>query len=84
MKLDAGGKLCSKKPSAAPAVSAASTPGARRLRSNAITASAPAMIAHTPAASPSAPSERLTMFIIPTRPITVRIGPAFVTPALGR
>ena len=42
------------------------------------------MIAHTPAASPSTPSEKLTTFIIATRPITVSTGPAFVTPALGK
>ncbi len=41
------------------------------------------MIAHTPAARPSTPSEKLTTFIIATRPMTVRIGPAFVTPAFG-
>ena len=84
MKLDAGGKLKSRKPSAAPAVSAASTPGCPRCRSNAITAIAAAMITHTPAASPSTPSEKLTTFIISTRPITVRIGPALVTPAFGK
>ena len=43
-----------------------------------------AMITHTPAASPSTPSEKLTTFIIATSPMTVRIGPAFVTPALGK
>jgi hypothetical protein len=48
------------------------------------TAIAAAMIAHTPAASPSTPSEKLTTFIISTSPTTVRIGPAFVTPALGK
>ena len=42
------------------------------------------MIAHTPAARPSTPSEKLTTFIIATRPITVSSGPAFVTPALGK
>jgi len=84
MKLDAGGKLKIKKPSAAPAVSAASTPGCARFRSNAITATATAMITHTPAARPSTPSEKLTTFIISTRPITVRIGPALVAPALGK
>ena len=84
MKLDAGGKLKTRKPSAAPAVSAASTPGCARCRSKAITAIAAAMIVHTPAARPSTPSEKLTTFIISTRPITVRIGPAFVAPAFGR
>jgi hypothetical protein len=84
MKLDAGGKLWSRKPSAAPAVSAASTPGEVRPRSNAITAIAAAMMVQTPAARPSTPSEKLTMFIIATSPITVSAGPAFVAPAFGR
>jgi len=83
MKLDAGGKLCSRKPSAAPAVIAASTPGCWRPRSKAITVIAPAMIVQTPAASPSTPSEKFTTFIIATSPSTVSTGPAFVTPALG-
>jgi hypothetical protein len=83
MKLDAGGKLKTRNPSAAPAVIAASTPGGWRSRSNAITAIAAAMIAHTPAASPSTPSEKLTTFIIATSAITVSTGPAFVTPAFG-
>jgi len=84
MKLEAGGKLNSRKPSAAPAVIAASTPGCGRARSKAITVIAPAMIVQTPAASPSTPSEKLTTFIIATSPITVSTGPAFVTPALGK
>jgi len=84
MKLEAGGKLKTRKPSAAPAVIAASTPGCGRPRSNAITVMLAAMIMQTPAARPSTPSEKLTTFIIATRPITVRIGPAFVTPAFGK
>ncbi len=84
MKLEAGGKLKIRKPSAAPAVIAASTPGSWRERSKAITAIAAAMIAQTPAASPSTPSEKLTTFIIATRPITVSTGPALVAPALGK
>jgi hypothetical protein len=48
-----------------------------------MTVIAPAMIVQTPAASPSTPSEKLTTFIIATRPITVSTGPAFVTPAFG-
>ncbi len=83
MKLDAGGKLKIRKPSAAPAVSAASTPGCWRSRSNAITAIAAAMIVHTPAARPSTPSEKLTTFIISTSPITVSTGPASAGPVLG-
>jgi hypothetical protein len=47
-------------------------------------ASVPAMITHTPAASPSTPSERLTTFIITTSPTTVSAGPALVAPALGK
>ena len=49
-----------------------------------MTAIAAAMIAHTPAARPSTPSEKLTTFIIATSPITVSTGPALVTPALGK
>ena len=41
------------------------------------------MIAQTPAARPSTPSEKLTTFIIATSPITVRIGPAFVDRCRG-
>jgi hypothetical protein len=48
-----------------------------------MTVIATAMIVQTPAASPSTPSEKLTTFIISTSPSTVRIGPAFVTPAFG-
>ena len=48
-----------------------------------MTVIAKAMIAHTPAARPSTPSEKLTTFIIATRPTTVSSGPAFVAPALG-
>ncbi len=49
-----------------------------------MTVIAAAMIVHTPAASPSTPSEKFTTFIIATRPTTVSSGPAFVTPALGK
>ena len=84
MKLFAGGKLKNRNPSAAPAVSAASTPGCARPRSNAMMAIAAAMMAQTPAARPSTPSEKLTTFIIATSPSTVRTGPAFVAPALGK
>lgn len=83
MKLLAGGKLNTRKPRAAPAVSAASTPGGWRSRSKAITAMVAAMIAHTPAARPSTPSEKFTTFIIATNPMTVRIGPASAGPVLG-
>ena len=76
MKTDAGWKLCTRKPSAAPAVIAASTPAASFCRSNAITANAAAEIAQTPAASPSMPSEKLTTFITPTSPSSVSTSPA--------
>jgi hypothetical protein len=45
---------------------------------------AAAMIAQTPAASPSTPSEKFTTFMRKTSPRTVTIGPAFVTPAFGK
>ena len=48
MKTDAGWKLCTRNPSAAPAVIAASTPAASRPRSNAMIANATAEIAQTP------------------------------------
>jgi hypothetical protein len=48
-----------------------------------MTVIAAAMIVHTPAARPSTPSEKLTTFIIATRPSTVSSGPALVTPAFG-
>ena len=53
---------------------AASTPEGQRSRSKAITASATAMIAQTPAARPSTPSEKLTTFISATNPTTVIAG----------
>jgi len=49
-----------------------------------MTAIVAAMITHTPAARPSTPSEKLRTFIIATRPITVRIGPASAGPVLGK
>ena len=69
MKTDAGWKLWMRKPSAAPAVSAASTPAASRCRSKAMIANATALIVQTPAASPSTPSEKLTTFITTTSPM---------------
>ena len=71
MKTDAGWKLWTRKPSAAPAVIAASTPAASRPRSKAMIAKATAEIAQTPAARPSTPSEKLTTFITATMPSTV-------------
>ena len=46
------------------------------MRLKAITAKATPTIAQTPAARPSTPSEKLTTFIIPTRPIAVSVGAA--------
>jgi hypothetical protein len=74
MYTEAGGKLWIRKPSAAPAVSAAKTPAWLRSRSKAMTEKASALIAQTPAARPSMPSEKLTTFITPTSATTV-IGP---------
>ncbi len=77
MKIDAGWKLCQRKPSAAPAVSAASTPAASRSSESAITANVAAAIVHTPAARPSAPSVKFTTFITATIPTSVRTVPQF-------
>ena len=60
-----------RKPSAAPAVIAASTPPRLTPRSKAMTPSAAAAIAQTPAARPSMPSDRLTTFITTTSPNAV-------------
>ena len=70
MKTDAGWKLWIRKPSAAPAVIAARTPAWSRSRSKAMIEKVIALIAQTPAASPSTPSERLTTFMTATRPTT--------------
>ena len=77
MNTEAGGKLWNRKPSAAPAVSAASTPAPAMCRSNAMIANATPSIVHSPAASPSTPSEKFTTFIRPTSQITVRTPPVF-------
>jgi len=75
MKLDAGGKFIEQE---------AERRSSRERRQHArlcavqvesITASATAIITHTPAARPSTPSEKLTTFIIATRPITVQHRP---------
>ena len=63
MKTDAGWKLWTRKPSAAPAVQAARMPAASSRRSKAMTAKPTAEIAQTPAARPSTPSEKLTTFM---------------------
>ena len=75
MKTEAGWKLCTRKPSAAPAVIAARMPASSRPRSKAMTAKAAAEIAHTPAARPSMPSDRFTTFITATRPSSVSTSP---------
>ena len=71
MKIDAGWKLCQRKPTAAPAVSAASIPAKGRSSDSAITANVAAAIVHTPAARPSAPSVKFTTFITATIPTSV-------------
>ena len=71
MKLEAGGKPWRRKPSAPPAVSAASTPAALRSSERAITARAIAAIVQTPAARPSTPSMKLITLTTATIPITV-------------
>ena len=75
MNTDAGWKLNSRKPSAAPAVIAARMPAVLRPRSNAMIENATAEIAHTPAASPSTPSEKFTTFISATSPSAVTGAP---------
>ena len=75
MNTDAGWKLKIRKPSAAPQVIAARMPAVLRPRSKAMIENASAAIAHTPAARPSTPSEKLTTFISSTSANTVS-GPA--------
>ena len=64
MKTDAGWKLWTRKPSAAPAMTAARIAAAPLPRSKAMIANELAAIAQTPAASPSTPSEKLTTLMI--------------------
>ena len=71
MKLEAGGKPWRRKPSAAPAVSAASTPAELRSSESAIVARVTAAITQTPAASPSTPSRKLITLTTATIPSTV-------------
>src|SRR5919108_16266 len=75
MKTDAGWKLWTRKPSAAPAMTAASTPADALPRSNAMTANELAAIAQTPAARPSTPSEKFTTLMISTIPASVSHAP---------
>ena len=83
MKLEAGGKPWRRKPSAPPAVIAASTPAALRSSESATTASVAAEITQTPAASPSTPSIRLMTLTIATIPITVSTSPRSTLPSSG-
>jgi hypothetical protein len=76
MKIEAGWKLWARKPSEAPAVSAARIAAPGTPRSNAITANAIPSIVHSPAARPSTPSVRLTTFMSTTSHNTVRAPPA--------
>ena len=72
MKTDAGWKLCTRKPSAAPHTTAASTPAAVPPEVEGDDGEGAAETRRRrPAASPSTPSEKLTMFIRATRPRTV-------------
>ena len=80
MKLDAGGKPWRRKPSAPPAVSAASTPAPGLSSESAITESAAAEITQTPAASPSTPSIRLITLITATIPTIVSTWPRWTLP----
>ena len=83
MKLEAGGKPWRRKPSAAPAVIAASTAAPVRSSESAITARVAAEMTHTPAARPSTPSMRLMTFIIATSPTSVTICPRCTLPRRG-
>ena len=71
MKIEAGWKLCQRKPTAAPAVSAARIAASTRGKERAITAKVAAAMVHTPAARPSAPSVKLTTLITATIPSRV-------------
>jgi hypothetical protein len=84
MKIDAGWKLCQRKPTEAPAVSAARMAASSRPgKDSAMIAKVPAAIVHTPAARPSAPSVKFTTFITATIPTSVRALPAVSLRAIG-
>src|SRR3954454_25249794 len=93
MKIEAGWKLWYRKPKAAPAVIAASTPAPVQLvdpsrhawsSDSAITDRVAAAIVQTPAANPWTPSVKFSIFITATMPTTV-IGPiAPATPTWPR
>ncbi len=84
MKVLAGGKPWRRKPSEAPAVSAARTPAALRSSERAMIARATAEITQTPAARPSTPSIRLITLITATMPTTVPTSPRSTAPPQGR
>src|SRR5660397_15187 len=64
MKMLAGWKLCQRKPMVDPATTAARIPMSNLPRDRAMTANVMALIPHTPAASPSMPSMKLTIFMM--------------------
>ncbi len=68
--------MCTRKPSAAPAVIAARIAAPVTPRLNAMIVNATPSIVHRPAARPSTPSVKLTTFISATSQITVSTGPA--------
>ena len=73
MKMDAGKKLCRRKPSVVPARMAARMPASGRPMEMAMTAKVPAAMVQTPAARPSMPSMKLTMLTSATTQISVRV-----------
>ena len=83
MKIEAGWKLCQRKPTDAPAVSAARTPASSRSSDSAMIANVAAAIVHTPAARPSAPSVKFTTFITATIPTSVSALPAVSLSPIG-
>ena len=66
MKIRAGKKLWRRKPRQAPRMIAENAAAVGLLSDSAIIAKVPPAIPHTPAASPSRPSRKLTMFIMAT------------------
>ena len=71
MKIRAGKKLWRRKPRHAPATTADRIAASTLPSESASTANAPPAIAHTPDASPSSPSRKLTMFMTATIQTTV-------------
>ena len=83
MKIDAGWKLCHRKPTDAPAVSAARTPASSLPSESAMIANVAAAIVQTPAARPSAPSVKFTTFITATIPTSVSALPTVSLRPIG-